>query len=215
MVRGKICGITHIKDAHLAVEAGASALGFIFCDSPRKVDPATVRGITQTLPPYISRVGVFAGETAEQIIEIAKFCLLDTVQLHGYPNIPQANQIREHNLKVIMAVRMKDESSLKVVDEYDADAYHLDTYKEGTMGGTGETFDWSLALKAKEHLLSRGKFMVLAGGLNPENIGAAIEAVHPYAVDTCSGVESEPGRKDPEKVQSYLSALSDERWRSS
>lgn len=200
MTRIKICGITHPKDALTAVDAGADALGFIFVpDTPRFVNSDQVAAIVAELPPFITTVGIFASKDVAKIKSILDQCRLDAVQLH-------ADVTPEfcHNLdkRVIKAVRVKDESSLSILSDYDVDAFLLDTYVEGKMGGTGEVFDWNLALRAKHY----GPIIV-AGGLNPDNVAQAVRRVKPYGVDVGSGVESEPGRKDPDKIRKFVDAV--------
>lgn len=195
----------------MAVAAGAHALGFIFCESPRRVDAPTVRAITAKLPPFVGRVGVFAGEDASAISDTAISCGLDTVQLVGHPDVPAAASIRARGLRVILALRVRSSESLQLLSEYDADAYLLDSYKEGRLGGTGEVIDWDLAAQA---VISTKTPVILAGGLKPGNVADAVRAARPFAVDVCSGVEASPGKKDPEKLSKFFSALFEERWRS-
>lgn len=200
MTRIKICGITHLKDALTAVDAGADALGFIFVpDTPRFVNSDQVAAIVAELPPFITTVGIFASKDAAKIKTIADQCRLDAVQLHADVT-PEF--YRNLDKRVIKAVRVKDESSLSILSDYDVDAFLLDTYVEGKMGGTGEVFDWNLALRAKHY----GPIIV-AGGLNPDNVAQAVRRVKPYGVDVGSGVESEPGRKDPDKIRKFVNAV--------
>jgi phosphoribosylanthranilate isomerase len=201
MVRIKICGITNLADAELAASLGAHALGFIFyAKSPRSVRPDAAREIIRNLPPLVMSVGVFVDEAAEVVREIAATAGLDWVQLHGQepPDYCRALQRR-----VIKGFRIKDAGSLSVLPTYrgSVQAFLLDTYKAGTAGGTGETFDWGLARQAKE----LGP-VILAGGLNPGNVAQAIQEVQPAAVDVASGVEATPGKKDPEKLRKFFEA---------
>ena len=200
MIRIKICGITHLTDALTAVEAGADALGFNFVpDTPRFVKPDQVAAIVAELPPFITTVGVFASKDAAKLSTIANQCRLDAIQLHADVT-PEF--CRNLDRRVIKAVRVKDESSLSILSDYDVNAFLLDAYVEGMMGGTGHVFDWDLALKAKNY----GQIIV-AGGLNPDNVAQAVRHVKPYAVDVSSGVESQPGRKDPDKVRKFIDAV--------
>ena len=200
MTRIKICGITHLKDALTAVNAGADALGFIFVpDTPRFVNSDQVAAIVAELPPFITTVGIFANKDAAKIKTIADQCRLDAVQLHADVT-PEF--CRNLDKKVIKVVRVKDESSLSILSNYDVNAFLLDTYVEGKMGGTGEVFDWNLALRAKHY----GRIIV-AGGLKPDNVAHAVRRVKPYGVDVGSGVESEPGRKDSDKIRKFVDAV--------
>ncbi|MFZ2087622.1 MAG: phosphoribosylanthranilate isomerase [Desulfobaccales bacterium] len=202
MVRIKICGITNLEDARLAAELGAHALGFIFYPkSPRAVAPEEARDIIRNLPPLVMTVGVFVDEEAELVRETAERAGLDWVQLHGQES---PEYCRSLGRRVIKGFRIKDQGSLTVIPEYrDAvQAFLLDTYKTGTAGGTGETFDWTLARQAKDW----GP-IILAGGLNPANVAQAIHVAQPAAVDVASGVEKQPGKKDPEKMREFFEAV--------
>lgn len=200
LTRVKICGITNLKDALMSVESGADALGFVFVpDTPRFVNPDQVAAIIDQLPPFITTVGVFASKDTTKIRTVLDLCRLDAIQLH-------ADVTPEfcHNLdsRIIKAVRVKDESSLSILSDYDVNAFLLDTYVEGKMGGTGKVFDWNLALQAKDY----GRIIV-AGGLNPDNVAHAVRRVKPYGVDVSSGVELVPGRKDPDKIRKFINAV--------
>ena len=200
LTRVKICGITHLADALTAVEAGADALGFVFApNTPRFVEPDRVAAITAQLPPFVTTVGVFVSKDAAKIRAITDRCRLDVVQLHA--DVPP-EFCRALNGRVIKAVRVKDESSLSILSDYDVNAFLLDTYIKGKMGGTGQVFDWDLAMKAKTY----GQIIV-AGGLNPDNVAQAVCRVNPYGVDVGSGVESRPGRKDPHKIRDFINAV--------
>ena len=200
MVRVKICGITSAHDARLAAKLGADALGFNFWKgSPRYVKPERARAIIASLPPFITNVGVFVDADPEEVTRIAQLAGLDAVQFHGdeRPSIVHAvTKIRR-----IKAIRVRDESDIALCRRYRVEAYLLDAYVPEKKGGTGKTFNWELARAA-------GQFgpIILAGGLTPENVTEAIEAVHPYAVDTASGVESEPGEKDKVLLEMFIRA---------
>lgn len=198
----KICGITNIEDAVAAVECGADMLGFIFADSPRRVDKQTAYKILQTIKlsnhQTIRTIGVFT-EESDEVLRIIDECRLDYAQLHGGQSEDFAEKIGAG--RVIRVARVKDESSLVSLANHTHAAYYLlDTYKKGHAGGTGETFDWELALRAK--LL--GKPIILSGGLKPDNIAEAIKRVRPYAVDISSGVELSPGKKDHNKIKELI-----------
>ena len=196
--RVKICGITKLADAQAAVEAGADALGFIFyAKSPRYIQVSEAANICNALPPFVTKVGVFVNELEYEIEKAVDECLLDALQFHGDepPGFCQ-----KFAAKSIKAIRMRGEESLRLAAEYDVDALLLDTYTDESLGGTGKTFDWSLALKAKEI----GPPIILSGGLTAANVQEAIRRVRPYAVDVGSGVEREPGRKDAEKLRRFI-----------
>ena len=196
-VKVKVCGMTSLKDALVAVEVGADAVGFIFYKkSPRSVTMKTVREIVLELPPFVDTVGVFVDETAEQINKIADYCNLDIIQLHGDESPTFCKKIRR---KVIKAFRIKDMQSVKKISSFQVSGFLLDTFSENLHGGTGKVFDWNLALPAK-------KFgpVIMAGGLTPNNVQQAVRQIRPYGVDVCSGVESEPGIKDHKKVRAFL-----------
>ena len=211
MTRIKICGITNIDDALMSIDAGADALGFNFVpDTPRYLkDTKAAAKIIEQLPPFITTVGLFVNADPELIQSIADECYLDTLQLHGDES-PQFCQ--GFNRRVIKAVRVKDESSCSHLSDYRVSGYLLDTYVKGEMGGTGVAFDWRLAVKAKQY----GR-IILAGGLNPDNVGSAVQQVRPYGVDVSSRVEASPGRKDPVKVRTFIQNVKevDREWKQS
>lgn len=197
MTRVKICGITTVEDALHAVECGADALGFVFYSrSPRAVSAETVKAIVDVLPPFITTVGLFVNEKSETIREIASFCGLDVIQLHGDES-PADCILPPH--RVVKALRVKDESSLANASQYKVSALLLDAWVSGTYGGTGHAFNWDLASEVS----GRTK-LILAGGLSPDNVSEAVRVVRPYAVDVSSGVEMSPGKKDPGKVKAFI-----------
>ena len=187
----KICGITNLEDASYAVSLGVDALGFIFAESPRQIAQETARDIIKQLPPPIKTVGVFVNEDLSKIKEIIESCGLDLVQLHGNEEPDLCRMLFPRTIK---AIRVKDESSVHEASRYKdcTSALLLDTYTKDKIGGTGEIFNWDLALKIKES----GIPIIIAGGLGPDNIEAAISKVQPCAVDINSGVEVRPGEKD-------------------
>jgi phosphoribosylanthranilate isomerase len=196
-IKVKICGMTQLKDAVFAVEQGADAVGFIFYKkSPRAVTMKTVREIISKLPPLVDTVGVFVNESVDRVNKIADYCGLDLVQLHGEETPAFCRKIHR---RVIKAFRIKDLQSIKQLEKYPVSGILLDTFSDNLHGGTGKTFDWTLALPAKK----TGP-VILAGGLTPRNIRQAVSQVRPYGVDVCSGVEKSPGIKDPEKVRAFL-----------
>ena len=191
MTRVKICGITNREDALLATGMGADAIGFIFAESPRQITPAKARTIIRTLPPLVKSVGVFVNEEPARIKEIKSLCGLDLIQMHGDESPEICRDLMPHSIK---AFRIQNERDIKNIKRYQGAvrAILLDTYQKGKAGGTGKTFDWSLAVKAKK----TGLPIILSGGLGPENIEEAISTVKPYAVDVNSGIEKRPGKKD-------------------
>jgi phosphoribosylanthranilate isomerase len=202
MVRIKICGITNLEDALLAAELGADALGFIFyAKSPRSVAPEAAREIIRQLPPFIVTVGVLVNEEAAAVRDLAARLGLDWVQCHGQES---PEYCRSLGRRVLKAFRIQNEGSLKELASYQgaAQAFLLDTYKKGQVGGTGEIFDWDLARKAQAY----GP-IVLAGGLTAANVAQAIEVAQPQAVDVASGVEAAPGKKDLEKLRNFFRAI--------
>lgn len=202
MVRIKICGITNLEDALLAAELGTQALGFIFYPpSPRSVTPDAARNIIAQLPPLVLSVGVFVNEEAAMVRELAAAVGLDWVQLHGRESPEYCRSLRR---RVIKGFRLKDADSLTALMDYRgaAQAFLLDTFKPGQAGGTGQVFDWRLAREARAY----GP-IILAGGLTPENVSQAIATAQPLAVDVASGVEASPGKKDPEKLRAFFTAV--------
>ena len=191
MTRVKVCGITNLEDALAAHEVGADMLGFNFyARSPRHVTPAEARKIIERLPDGVICVGVFVNEVEPAGVErIARAAGLGAVQLHGDETPEYCQSLRD--LTTIKALCVGADYTPETAAAYDTDAVLLDAYVAGERGGTGHTFDWALATLTRE----RVPRLFLAGGLNPENVAAAVAAVRPYAVDVCSGVETSPGRK--------------------
>jgi phosphoribosylanthranilate isomerase len=196
-VRVKICGITSIEDALVAVESGADALGFMLFDgSPRNIKPEGVRRIIRRLPPFVTRVGVFVN-ASETLVRQAIEAGIDTLQFHGDES-PEF--CVSFGLPAYKAFGIRDSSSLQDLRRYETSAWLLDTFVAGQPGGTGQTFNWEVAVQAKQF----GRPIILAGGLTPENVGEAICTVAPYGVDVSSGVESTPGRKDHDKLRRFI-----------
>jgi phosphoribosylanthranilate isomerase len=196
----KICGITNVADAEAAVRAGADALGFVFYGpSPRAVTVEAAAGIIRQLPPYVVKVGVFVDAPDDLVIGAIRSCGLNLLQFHG-------NEAPDDCLKfgvmTMKAFRVRDESSLAKLGDYATDAWLLDAFTPGKLGGSGEKFNWDLAVAARK----AGRPIFLAGGLTPENVAEAVRRVQPYGVDVSSGVEAAPGRKDPAKVEAFLRA---------
>jgi phosphoribosylanthranilate isomerase len=198
--RVKICGITNLADAQAAVQAGADALGFIFCEkSPRYVTVAQAAEISKQLPPLIMRVGVFVNAPEALIMRAIAEVGLTTLQFHGDESPEECLRFGLMNMK---AFRMKDAGTLEQIAQYHTDAYLLDAYSPDIRGGTGHTFNWDLALEAQKF----GKPIFISGGLTPENVAEAIRKVHPFGVDVSSGVESSSGKKDHAKVKAFITA---------
>jgi phosphoribosylanthranilate isomerase len=200
--RVKICGITRLEDACLAVQLGAAALGFNFYrPSPRFIEPADARAIIAQLPPFVMSVGVFADEgDADRVAGLANEAGANSVQLHG-PKVPALDGALA-KYRVIRAVAVGADSSVLDWSSIHAAAFLLDAFDPDLRGGTGKTFDWQIAREAKKYAP-----VILAGGLTPENVGRAIREVRPYAVDVASGVESVPGKKDPAKLKAFFKAV--------
>ncbi len=198
MTRVKICGIKTLEAARMAVEAGAHALGFVFAPSPRRIDPELAREIILSLPPFVSKVGVFVNEQRYAVEELGTFCKLDVLQFHG-SETPE--YCRRWSYQIIKAFPVGDDWDPSVLARYEADAFLLDTKVPGRSGGSGTIFDWSKALEAK----ASGKPVILAGGLNPGNVAEAIRQVRPYAVDVSSGLERN-GEKQLDLIQQFMHA---------
>ncbi len=199
MTKIKICGITNKIDAIAAASLGVDMLGFVFYkNSKRYVDPMTVEDIANELPPYIAKVGVFVDETKEKVIEIVQNATLDILQFHGSETPDYCAYFRT-KYKVMKAFRLKNKKDLEKVNDYDTDFYLFDTHKTDSIGGTGETFDWKI-LKDFEVL----RPVILSGGLNPGNVGRAIQEIVPYGVDVSTGVERSPGKKDPGLMKKFV-----------
>lgn len=197
-VRIKICGITNEEDGLAAAKFGADALGFVFAPSPRRISVERAREIIKVLPPLVQTVGVFVNEDPEKVLSTAAACGLDILQFHGDESAAYCSSF---DRRVIKAVRLQSRDDLDKLSKYVnvVDALLLDTYVPNKLGGTGITFDWTLAVKARRY----GR-IILAGGLNPENVAAAISMVKPYAVDASSGLEQSPGAKDHEKMAQFM-----------
>ena len=199
-VRVKICGITSIDDAQAAVEAGADALGFMFYEpSPRYLTPEEAGAIIRELPAHVARGGVFVDTDEATIRNTATTAGLDTLQFHGNESPDFCTQFK---LRTIKAFRVKDGESLGQLAGYGTDAWLLDSYVQGVPGGTGERFNWDLAVEAKR----LGRPILLAGGLTPDNAGEAVDQVAPFGLDVSSGVEAAPGRKDAAKMATLIAS---------
>lgn len=190
----KICGTTSEEDALLSVALGADALGFIFAPSPRQIAPSLVHDIVRRLPPEILTIGVFRNELPQRVAKIVHECGLRGAQLHGRETPDQSQWLKERIPVVIKAFEGGD-PMIKRAHEHGADAVLLDSPNPGS----GKVFDWRLAEDAPTSMP-----ILLAGGLTADNIADAISKVHPFGVDSCTGVEAEPGRKDPRKLRLFI-----------
>ncbi len=195
MLRVKVCGITNLDDALAAVQAGADALGFIFAPSPRRVTPQTARRIIAALPPLVQTVGVFVNQSLERVRRLRSWCGLHWVQLHGDESPDYARRLGRGVIKTLAVGRTPPQDW----ERFAGTALLLDTWTPQARGGSGQSFDWRLAAP-----LARCRPVILAGGLDPDNLPRAVAAVRPYAVDVCSGVEQSPGRKDHAKLREFI-----------
>ncbi len=198
MIGIKICGITNIGDALSAVENGADALGFIFYrKSKRYICPATAKEVIRKLPADLAKIGVFVNGKGREVKEIARFCGLNFIQLHGDESFEYCGQFPASSL--IKAFSPRREEDLLKLNSYPVRAILADAREPGTYGGTGKISDWNLSRKIRER-----QTLILAGGLNAENIEDAILAVRPHAVDINSGIEKGPGKKDHELMRRLI-----------
>jgi phosphoribosylanthranilate isomerase len=197
----KICGVTNVADALAAAEAGADMIGLNFYEgSPRHITlPAAVE-IHRALPPFVLRVGVFVNPPEDLVMRALGECGLSLLQFHGDENSEFCTQFGAMSMK---AFRIQNAGSLKALENYHTDAFLLDAHSKSGLGGTGETFNWDLAVEAQKF----GKPIFLAGGLTPGNVAEAARKVQPFAVDVSSGVESAPGKKDIAKVRAFIAAV--------
>jgi phosphoribosylanthranilate isomerase len=209
----KICGITNLEDGLTAVEAGADALGFVFYEkSPRHVDTATARSIVRELPVTIEKVGVFVNQTKDSICALADEAGLTAVQLHGDNEGPQVADLiveRWPHLKVLVGISMNCPKPESCATRWRSEAVHaflLDTGTSVKHGGTGQSFDWQTSKPSVEVIARLGR-VVVAGGLNPGNVGEAVRILQPWGVDVSSGVEATPGKKDSHKVRAFVEAV--------
>lgn len=199
--RIKICGLTCIDDALAAVDAGADAIGLVFYEpSSRSVSPDKAGEIIQALPPFVTTVGLFVNPEAEDVVACLEQAPLDLLQFHGEEPDSFCRQFQRPWIK---AVRMKDDVRLDQLSALwpNARGFLLDAYRPGIPGGTGETFDWA---RVPDHTRYP---VILAGGLTPENVGAAVSQTQPFAVDVSGGVESAPGRKSTVKMSAFIKAV--------
>jgi phosphoribosylanthranilate isomerase len=199
-VKVKICGITNVADGLAAAEAGADMIGLMFYDrSPRHVSFEKAAEISRALSPFIVKVGVFVNPDEDTVMRAIGDCGVTLLQFHGEEAPEFCMQFGVMSMK---AFRIRDADSLLSLPNYATDAFLLDAYSPDAHGGTGAKFNWDLAITAKQ----QGRPIFLAGGLTPENVGAAVQQVQPFGVDVSSGVESAPRMKDPAKVRAFIQA---------
>jgi phosphoribosylanthranilate isomerase len=207
--RVKICGITNLHDAELAVELGAWALGLIFYEgSPRRCSVAEAQRIVATLRRQVEVCGVFVNAPLEEVVETSEEVGLSMLQFHGEEG-PSfcAEAARRNGARVIRAAQVSGPGDVQDLERFHVDFHLLDarseaSEREGLRGGTGETFDWGLVAARRSRTP-----LILSGGLNAENVAGAIALTRPFAVDTASGTEQAPGRKDPEKLRAFFAAV--------
>ena len=203
MTRVKICGITNLDDARAAVELGAWAIGLIFADSPRQVDVADAERIGRELSRRAEVVGVFVNAPMDEVVQLADVAHLTGVQLHGDEGPAYAREVaRRTGARVIKAIPAKDPAAVRRLSAFRTDYHLLDAYVPGQRGGTGKTFQWDYARHHTRHVP-----LILSGGLNPDNVAEGIAQTHPFAVDTASGTEASPGKKDPAKLTAFFRAV--------
>lgn len=202
MTQVKICGITRLADALVAIDLGAAALGFNFYSrSPRYISIRQASQILEKLPPFVSKIGVVVNfGSARDIRRLALALGLNGIQLHG--NEPSQMALTLKPLMVVKAFRVTESFKVTQLQHDPASAILLDGFEPGKFGGTGKTIDWSLARRA-----SRFHRIIISGGLTPANVGEAIRTAHPYAVDVASGVESQPGKKDYRKMRAFFASV--------
>jgi phosphoribosylanthranilate isomerase len=214
----KVCGTTSVEDALAAVDAGVDALGFVFATSPRRVTAEQVRVITTKLPASVEKVGVFVNESPERISEIVKSTGLTGVQLHGEESdrlLAEVNAMRTadgRKPKLYRAMHLPEHFASELnqgfswpEDAATPDAILLDAGHGQVRGGSGKKFDWQAAVPLVEAIETQIP-VIIAGGLDPENVAEAIRLFQPYGVDVVSGVEASPGKKDPAKVREFVRA---------
>jgi phosphoribosylanthranilate isomerase len=200
-VRVKVCGIRTLDEAAVALECGADSLGFNFWPgSPRYISPDSAREIMSQLHPFASRIGVFVNEDANRVRTLFYGLGLSAVQLHGDESPEYCRNLA--GPKIIKALRVGPEFDPGSIADYAASAILLDASVKGSYGGTGRSFDWNAAIESKSYAP-----IILAGGLTIENVEVAIRTVKPLAIDVCSGVEAEPGKKDLRKLRLFMEAV--------
>ena len=208
----KICGITNLEDALVAVEAGADAIGFVFYEkSPRSMTPDAALEISRHLSSRIERVGVFVNQNEDVLCDVGDDAALTAIQLHGDNEDPGVADlvVSRRPLKVLVGLSMHRPNLNGWASTWNSEnvfAFLADSGSPAKPGGTGKTFDWQASMGVLNSLKDLSR-LVLAGGLNPANVGEAIQLTKPWGVDVSSGVEASPGKKDPEKVRAFIRAV--------
>jgi phosphoribosylanthranilate isomerase len=213
----KICGTTNLEDALAAVEAGADALGFVFAPSLRRVSPRDAAAIAAVLPSKVEKIGVFVNQSIDLVLDTVAKARLTGVQLHGEEDVRYARQLQQKNgqLRIIRAISLRDVGDgkgkgLAVAMQEEAaksfSALLLDSGSGSRRGGTGTTFDWQEA-GPMARLLAKKFPLIIAGGLNAENVAKALRIFQPWGVDVVSGVEQAPGKKEPAKLRAFIAAV--------
>ena len=199
----KICGTTNQRDADIAIRAGASALGFIMAKSPRQVTDADAYSIGTIVPKGVETIGVFVNEEISTLVQTTRFCKFSGVQLHGYEDATYVAEIRKQlpGVKIIKGTHVEE---LTNTDDVRPDAWLIDSGRGPQRGGTGKTFPWR---EGRPLIKKLQEPVIIAGGLNPENVREALEILQPWGVDVASGVESYPGRKHPGLVTQFIDAV--------
>jgi phosphoribosylanthranilate isomerase len=209
----KICGITNLEDALTAVEAGADALGFVFYEkSPRSIGSEAAWRIVKELPSAVEKIGVFVNQFEDSICSLADEAGLSAIQMHGDNEDPHVADLivkRRPHLKIVVSISMcrpKPEDWAMLWHPDVVHAFLVDSGGSSKHGGTGQRFDWQTGRRSVEAIANLGR-VVVAGGLTPSNVAEAIRILKPWGVDVSSGVEAMPGKKDPEKVRAFVSAV--------
>lgn len=200
MTRVKICGNTNADDVKRAIQAGADYIGFIFAPSKRKISVEMAQSILRQIPDFSNFVGVFFNQPKKEVEAVAGELGIRILQFHGDETALYCHSFMEQGFEVIKTFHIKDAMSLKRLGEYNVSAFLFDTYSKDESGGTGVPFDWSLI----ENQAFIHEKLFLAGGLNIKNLPSAISRVRPFAVDVASGVESSPGKKDPQLLSQFI-----------
>ena len=206
MPKVKICGNTRAEDLQLAAQWGADYLGFIFTESKRQISVEKARTLIRSVPQFKNFVGVFSNQPKEEIEKICGELAIRILQFHGEETALYCHSFMEKGYEVIKTFRIKDKMSLKRIDEYNVSAFLFDAYREEEKGGTGTTFKWEL-IEDRPYVHEK---LFLAGGLNTLNLRKAIQKIRPFAVDVASGVEKNPGEKDPKLLEEFIKIAKEE-----
>ncbi len=206
MPKVKICGNTRAEDLQLAAQLGADYLGFIFTESKRQISVEKARTLIRSVPHFKNYVGVFANQPKEEIERISGELGIRILQFHGEETALYCHSFVEKGYEVIKTFRIKDKMSLKRIDEYNVSAFLFDAYRENEKGGTGTPFKWEL-IEDRPYVHEK---LFLAGGLNTSNLRKAIQKIRPFAVDVASGVEKNPGEKDPALLEEFIRIAKEE-----